>query len=77
MRDFCGGCVGMGSHWRWCPEAVGRTAHLYGVLSEKAESLGDQVGGNDPGVANMLYAAGAQLRQRALEAKENYRAPAE
>lgn len=71
MRE-CGGCQGLGSHWRWCPEAVGHSASMYGQLSQAAEDLGDRVGANNPGAANHLYAAAGLLRQDALEAKERY-----
>ena len=71
-RRECGGCEGKGSHWRWCPEAVGRAAHLLGTYAEQAESLGDSVGSNNTGAANHLYYASAMLKKQALAAKEAY-----
>lgn len=71
MRE-CGGCQGLGSHWRWCPEWVGQAAHLAGTRSQLAEDLADSVGANNPGAANHLYAAAGLLKQDALEAKEQY-----
>ena len=70
----CGGCEGKGSHWRWCPAAVGRTAYLLGRYAEQAESLGDSVGANNTGAANYLYAASGLLREQAIRAKEEFRA---
>lgn len=58
----CGGCRGLGRHRRWCPVIVGRLAAIYGPESEAIEALGDQVGSNDPSVANALYHASSRLR---------------
>lgn len=66
-RRDCGGCQGLGSHWRWCEAKVGRTASLLGQLSEQAESLGDRVGPNEMGAANHLWQASALLRKKAEE----------
>lgn len=66
-RQRCGGCDGLGAHWRWCPAVIGETASRYGQLADQAESLGDRVGGNDPGTANLLYAAAGRLRELAEE----------
>lgn len=77
MRDYCGGCHGLGSHWRWCPVSVGYSASFIGQLAEEAESLGDRVGSNNPGAANHLYAAAGLLYKDAGVRKENYRAAAE
>jgi hypothetical protein len=65
----CGGCAGLGAHRRWCPYAVGETAAYFGQLSEKAESLGDAIGPNDMGAANMAWQVAAILRQRAEDAR--------
>lgn len=76
MRE-CGGCQGLGSHWRWCPESVGRSASLIGQLAQAAEDLGDRVGANNTGAANHLYAAAGLLYKDAGERKEEFRAAAE
>jgi len=60
MRD-CGGCEGLGSHRRWCPEVVGEAASYLGLKSEEAEHLGDLVGANCAGAANALYRAAGLL----------------
>jgi hypothetical protein len=65
----CGGCAGLGAHRRWCPYAVGETAAYFGQLSERAESLGDSIGPNDKGAANMAWQVAAILRQRAEDAR--------
>ena len=65
----CGGCAGLGSHRRWCPYAVGETAAYFGQLSERADSLGDSIGPNDMGAANMVWQVAAILRRRAEEAR--------
>ena len=64
----CGGCDGLGSHRRWCPYAVGETAAYFGQLSERADSLGDAIGPNDMGAANMAWQVAAILRKRAVDA---------
>ena len=66
MND-CGGCAGLGSHKRWCPEVVGRAASYLGLMSERADGLGDTVGANCCEATNHLYKAAALLR---LEAQE-------
>lgn len=71
MRE-CGGCQGLGSHWRWCPESVGRSASFIGQLAEAAESLGDRVGANNTGAANHLYMASSLLRVQAIKAKYEF-----
>lgn len=71
MRD-CGGCKGLGSHWRWCPEIVGALAHHAGVQAERAESLADQVGSNCAGAANHLYRAASLLETRARQLADIY-----
>lgn len=68
----CGGCEGRGSHWRWCPEVVGFSAHITGLQSEKAGSLADSVGSNCAGAANHLYVAASLLKTRACELAEIY-----
>ena len=60
MSD-CGGCEGLGSHRRWCPEVVGAAASRLGLQSEKAQDLGDRVGANCYDAANALYRAAGLL----------------
>jgi hypothetical protein len=68
MRD-CGGCQGLGSHWRWCPEKVGGLAYILGTNADKAESIGDTVGSNYPQGANYAYGLASMLRKRAEEVR--------
>jgi hypothetical protein len=72
MRRQCGGCEGQGAHWRWCPWVVGANASIMGQQADRAESLGDSVGANEPGAANHLYAAAALLREGARRRAEEY-----
>ena len=72
MRRDCGGCEGKGSHWRWCPVAVGRGASLMGQYATQAESLGDSVGANNIAAANALYAAAGHLYDDARARKEAF-----
>lgn len=69
----CGGCQGLGAHWRWCPEVVGRRASHLGVLAERAEDLGDTIGANEPGAANACYRAASILLEAAGEATREHR----
>lgn len=68
----CGGCEGQGSHKRWCPENVGPTASRLGHWSERAEVLADEVGANDFGASNHLYAASALLLGEAHQARKEW-----
>jgi hypothetical protein len=68
----CGGCNGLGAHWRWCPVAVGRAASLLGQWSQQAGTLGDLVGPNEYGAANHLWAAAALLRAKAEGLRDDY-----
>lgn len=61
MMPDCGGCQGLGSHKRWCPQRVGHDASILGPASEVLEEMGDRVGASDPGRANMLYRQAAVL----------------
>lgn len=70
--DDCGGCAGLGSHRRWCPEAVGRGAALLGRYAEQAESLADSVGSNNTTAANLLYAAAGYLLDDARARKAEF-----
>lgn len=65
MTHECGGCRGLGAHWRWCEVRVGHSAAMYGRLSEEAESLGDRIGANLPGAANAAYRAASALLSEA------------
>ena len=58
----CGGCEGLGSHTRWCPEVVGIAASMLGREAEAADNLADIVGGNCPAASNALYRAASLLR---------------
>ena len=71
MRE-CGGCQGLGSHWRWCPTSVGHAASMLGRYAMQAESLGDSVGANNTAAANLLYAAAGHLYDDARAHKEAY-----
>lgn len=66
----CGGCAGLGAHRRWCPAEVGEQAAYFGQLSEKAESLGDSIGPNDMGAANVAWQLAATLGARAIEDRD-------
>lgn len=70
----CGGCRGEGSHRRWCREAVGPRGALLGPLGQRVEGIADEVGGNDPGVANRLYVIAGDLLSRAAEARDTWQA---
>ena len=61
----CGGCRGLGSHQRWCPESVGPIASRRGRQAQAAEDLADVVGSNNMHAANLLYQAGALLLEQA------------
>lgn len=69
MRRDCGGCKGIGSHWRWREAAVGHAASRRGIWSEKAEALADEIGANCPDAANLLYHASSVLLRAANELK--------
>lgn len=72
--DECGGCAGMGSHKRWCEAAVGRHAAMLGRWSQRADSLGDDVGPNEMGASNHLWAAAALLAEAARMRADEWRA---
>lgn len=59
MSD-CGGCRGLGSHGRYCPRHP--DYHPWRILAARAEDIGDQIGGNDPGLANRAYALSGAIR---------------
>lgn len=56
----CGGCLGKGSHQRHCPKNP--TYSRARELADRAEDIGDSIGGNDPVAANHCYAAAGLLR---------------
>lgn len=60
-RDRCGGCQGAGSHRRHCPRRP--DYHPWRILAERAESIGDSLGGNDPGLANRAYFLAGAIRE--------------
>ena len=62
----CGGCRGLGSHQRWCPESVGPIASRRGRQAQAAEDLADVVGSNNMHAANLLYQAGAKQADIAM-----------
>jgi hypothetical protein len=61
----CGGCISLGSHRRWCSVVVGKHASQLGRLSEHLESIGDQIGSNNPIAANHCYKASTLLVETA------------
>lgn len=63
----CGGCLGLGSHTRWCPKIVGEKAWRLGLASETVESMADQIGSLDPYAANLIYRAASVLKEKAVE----------
>ena len=71
----CGGCAGLGAHRRWCPYVVGEQAAYFGQLAEKAEDLGDAIGPNDMGAANLAWQCAGQLRARAIAARDEHLYP--
>ena len=62
MRKNCGGCEMGGRHARWCEEVVGRSAAMRGRWSERAEAFADEVGSNEPELANTLYSVASRFR---------------
>lgn len=66
MAD-CGGCQGLGAHSRRCPTQPG---WHWCKLADEAEHLGDMIGSNDPGLANMAYTIEAGMRARWRAAQE-------
>ena len=60
-RETCGGCRGLGGHSPRCHTQPGA---LWRRLADMAESLGDQIGGNDTTLANQAYDLMVSLRVR-------------
>lgn len=74
--NTCGGCKGLGSHQRWCPESVGPIASMRGRQAQAAEDLGDAVGANHYSASNLLYEAAALLKADALRLAEQHQGAA-
>ena len=68
----CGGCMGLGSHKRWCVTVVGKAASLLGPWSEQVEMWGDRIGGvpHSQDSANMLYSFASVIESRAHKARQ-------
>lgn len=64
----CGGCKGLGSHARRCPQRPGY--NRWDIVADEAERLGDHIGSNEPGAANCCYAAAGLLREKAQRQRE-------
>ena len=56
----CGGCKGVGAHKRHCRRNPNYEYRL--ELADRLDSLGDAIGSNDPGSANLVYLAESRLR---------------
>lgn len=69
----CGGCRGEGAHKRWCSKVVGLSASVRGNWAERLEGLADEIGSNDPGVANQLYGLSGKFRADALDRAEKFK----
>lgn len=63
----CGGCRGLGSHRRHCPNNPDYT--YFRLLADRYEDLGDRLS-NDPGRANQAYALSGLLMRLHREAIE-------
>ena len=63
----CGGCRGHGAH---SPRCLTQPGFLWLRWKDTAESLGDSIGANDPGLANAAYALAAQLEAHWRRTKE-------
>lgn len=64
----CGGCKGLGSHARRCPQRPGY--NRWDIIADEAVALGDRIGSNDPGAANHCYYAANRLREKAQRQRE-------
>lgn len=72
MSEYCGGCAGEGRHRRWCPWVVGARASRYGEMAAQADALADQIGGNEPDLANIAYDLAGRLRGIAIQRATEY-----
>ena len=68
----CAGCLGQGSHRRWCATVVGPSASYLGLLSQDAEMLAEQIGTEEPDAAKACYLAALFLRDRAIVLSHEY-----
>lgn len=57
----CGGCRGIGAHRRYCPRNP--DYHPWRRLADMAESIGDTIGSNEPGIANRAYFLAGAIRE--------------
>ncbi len=64
----CGGCLGLGSHRRWCPASVGPRAAMLGGAADRLAAAGDLIGASDTVTANRCYSLAGRLRTMAVAA---------
>lgn len=57
----CGGCQGLGSHRRHCPQNP--TFDRRRLWADQAEDVADKIGPNHHEAANLCYAAAGLLRR--------------
>lgn len=67
VQPRCGGCRDLGAHAAWCPERVGPVAAKYVKMAAMAESIGDDIGGNEPQWSSTAWGLASWLRLRARE----------
>lgn len=60
--ERCGGCQDIGSHRRHCRKNPNYNRYL--ELADRAENLGDEIGANDPGLANIAYRLSGLLKAK-------------
>lgn len=65
----CGGCRGMGNHRTLCPRHP--DYHPWKRLEYSATNIGDSIGGNDPGLANVAYSLAAEIGERIRRAQSD------
>lgn len=56
----CGGCEGLGSHRKFCPQHP--DYHPWLRLAAMAEDIGDQIGANEPTIANSAYFLAGRIK---------------
>lgn len=61
----CGGCQGLGNHKRWCEAVHGPMAAQRGRWAYQLGNLADEIGGNEPGLANILYREASNMTHMA------------
>ena len=59
--EGCGGCAGLGNHRKLCPRHP--DYHPWRRLEVMADEIGDVIGSNDPGVANLAYQLAGELKR--------------